>query len=285
MIEGVKRLPTSFSLNIEKNFELSTSCFANLEDYCTDKRSFKDLDSDFKYHLEETLVFVIIKEALKVYSDLSGGIDSTIVTIACKNKNIDITALHHTKDDWITDIANTLLKIINLPVRFIFGDYKKSDELWWNEYELLNNNSMEKNLGMYPLDNTQCTDLFRKNDLIKFGGVVWQNYQIFPCIFCIWNVTVCKICFNLKKAFFIRFINTKIFINLMSLPFFSVITEKIFLTKGTLPKNQKEYLFYLSINGVDFSMPDIDKDIKLISPLFYKEYMIIFKPLFKTIFR
>ena len=124
MIEGVKRLPTSFSLNIEKNFELSTSCFANLEDYCTDKRSFKDLDSDFKYHLEETISFCYNKrhKGSKVYSDLSWRIDSTIVTIACKNKNIDITALHHTKDDWITDIVKTRhFKIINLPVKFIFG--------------------------------------------------------------------------------------------------------------------------------------------------------------------
>ncbi len=283
VIEGVKRLPTSFSLNIEKNFNLSMDCFANLNDYCSDKRSFKDLDSDFKYHLEETINFYYKKsKGSKVYSDLSGGIDSTIVTIACKNKNIDITALHHTKDDWITDVANTLLKIINLPKKFIFGDYKKSEELWWDEYDLLNNDSMEKNLGMYPLDNTQCTDLFRKNDLIKFGGAcMGQNYQIFPCVFPVFGMLpFVRLILNFRKAFFIRFINTKLFISLLSFPFFLAALEKIFLMRITLPRSQKEYLFYLSINGVDFSLPDIDEDIKLISPLFYREYIDYFSDLY-----
>lgn len=284
VIEEVRRLPTSFSLNIEKNFNLSKSCFANLKDFCTDTRSFKDLDSDFKYHLEETINFYYKKsKGSKVYSDLSGGIDSSVITIACKKKNIDITALHHTKDDWITNVASSLLKIINLPVKFIFGDYKKSEELWWSEYKLLNNDeSMEKNLGMYPLDSTQCTDLFRKNDLIKFGGAcMGQNYQIYPCVYPVFGMLpFVRFILDLKKAFFIRFINTKIFISLLSLPFFSVIIEKIFLTKGTLPKNQKEYLFYISMNGVNFSMPDIDKDIKSISPLFYKEYINYFSDLY-----
>lgn len=275
VIEGVKRLPTSFNLSIKKNLNLSTGCFANLNDYCSDKRSFSELDFDFKYYLEETINFYYKKsKGSKVYSDLSGGIDSTVVTIACKNKNIDITALHHTKDDWITEVCNTLIRIIDLPVKFIFGDYKKSEELWWNEYELLNNESMEKNLGMYPLDNTQCTDLFRKHDLIKFGGAsMGQHYQIFPNVFPIFGMLpFVRLLYNLKKAFFIRFISTKFFINLLSFPFLLSILKKILFIKDDLPKNQKEYLFYLSINGVDFSFPKIDEDIKLISPLFYIEY-------------
>ena len=283
VINGVKRLPTSYSLKVEKNLNLSTECIANINDYCTDKRSFKDLDSDFKYYLEETINFYYKNsKGTKVYSDLSGGIDSTVVTIACKNKNIDVTALHHTKDDWIKDIANSLLKIINLPIKFIFGDYKKSEKLWWDEYELLNNESMEKNLGMYPLDNTQCTDLFRKNDLIKFGGAcMGQNYQIFPCVFPVFGMLpFVRFSLDLKKAFLIRFINTRFFISLLSLPFLSFIFEKIFSIKGNFPKNQKEYLFYLSINGVDFSLPVIDNDIKLISPLFYKRYIDYFSELY-----
>ena len=87
LIDGVMRLPTSYSLRVENDLTLSSECFSPLNNYCSDKRSLKELDSDFKFYLEETINYYYNKKGnLKLYSDLSAGIDSTVVTIACKKK-------------------------------------------------------------------------------------------------------------------------------------------------------------------------------------------------------
>ena len=127
LIDGVMRLPTSYSLRVTNDLILSSECFSQINDYSLDKRSFQELDSDFKFYLEETINYYYKRKGnLKLYSDLSAGIDSTVVTIACKKKNLDATAFHHTSDDWITDIANKLAKKIGVPIKFVNGNYNKS---------------------------------------------------------------------------------------------------------------------------------------------------------------
>lgn len=287
IIEGVMRLPTSFSLKVEKNLILSKKCFALLNEYCTDKRSFKELDSEFKYHLEETISYYYKKNKdLKLYSDLSAGIDSTIVTIACKQKKLDVTAFHHTKDDWITDIVKTLSTKIDVPIKFIHGDYKKSADMWWGEYKIGNNNDMEKNLGVYPLDNTLFLDFVANNKFIKFGGAAMgQSYQIYPCVYPVFGMPpITRFIMNMKKGFFTRFLTTRTFIKLMNYPFFSAICQKVFTVNGKLPKNQKEYLTYLSINGQDVSLPNFDQDIHSISNNFYNEYINYFSEFYLSNF-
>ena len=62
----------------------------------------------------------------------------------------------------------------------------------------------------------------------------------------------------------------------MTIPYFSWLCEKIFNVEGKLPKNQKEYLSYLAINGVDVSLPNFDKDLNSISKDFYNDYINYF---------
>ena len=75
---------------------------------------------------------------------------------------------------------------------------------------------------------------------------------------------------NLKKAFY-KIYNDKIIYKINDNSLFSWLCEKIFNVEGKLPKNQKEYLSYLAINGVDVSLPNFDKDLNSIS----KDFIMI----------
>ena len=279
VIDGIMRLPTSYFLKIERNLTLSNECFATLNEYCTDKRSFKELDSEFKYYLEETISYLYEKNKdLKLYSDLSAGIDSTVVTIACKKKNLNVIAFHHDKDKWILDIVRKLALKIGVSIKVTNGDIGKSVDNWWSEYEDRNYKDMEDDLGIYPVDNASKTDFVMKNNFVKFGGAAMgQSYQIYPCVYPVFGMTpIIRLIMNIKKGFFTRLITTEFFIKFMSLPFFSAVCQKVFSVNGKLPKNQKEYLSYLAINGVDVSLPYFDKDLHLISDSFYNEYINYF---------
>ena len=287
VIEGVMRLPTSYFLKIERNLILSNECFALLNEYCTDKRSFKELDSELKYYLEETISYYYEKNKnLKLYSDLSAGIDSTVVTIACKKKKLNVIAFHHTKDGWILDIVKKLALKIGVPIKIINGDIGKSVDNWWSEYENRSNKDMEDNLGVYPLDNTSKTDFVLDNNFVKFGGAAMgQAYQIYPCVYPVFGMTpIIRFIMNIKKGFFTRLITTEFFIKFMSFPFFSAVCQKVFIINGKLPKNQKEYLSYLAINGVDVSLPNFDQDLHLISDSFYNEYINYFSQFYLSKF-
>ena len=287
VIEGIMRLPTSYFLKIERNLILSNECFALLNEYCTDKRSFKELDSELKYYLEETISYYYAKNKdLKLYSDLSAGIDSTVVTIACKKKKLNVIAFHHTKDGWILDIVKKLALEIGVPIKIINGDIGKSVDSWWSEYENRSNRDMEENLGVYPLDNTSKIDFVLNNNFVKFGGAAMgQAYQIYPCVYPVFGMTpIIRFIMNIKKGFFTRLITTKFFIKFMSFPFFSAVCQKVFIVNGKLPKNQKEYLSYLAINGVDVSLPNFDQDLHLISDSFYNEYINYFSQFYLSKF-
>ena len=137
---------------------------------------------------------------------------------------------------------------------------------------------MKKKLGLYPVDNTSYLDFVKNGHFIKFGGAAMgQSYQIYPCVFPVFGMTpIIRLIMNLRKGFFTRFITTKLFIKLMTIPYFSWLCEKIFNVEGKLPKNQKEYLSYLAINGVDVSLPNFDKDLNSISKDFYNDYINYF---------
>ena len=74
LIDGVMRLPTSYSLRVTNDLILSSECFSQINDYSLDKRSFQELDPDFKFYLEETINYYYKRKGnLKLYSDLSAG--------------------------------------------------------------------------------------------------------------------------------------------------------------------------------------------------------------------
>ena len=283
IIDEVLRLPSSFFLKIDNDLNLTSNYFVPIHEFCTDNRSLKDLDSDFKFFLENTILFYYKKyNNLKLYSNLSGGIDSTAVTIACKKLKLDVTAFHLTKDEWLKDNTKILAEKINVPVKNIFGEYKKSPNKWWDEYRLNSNEEMEKNLGIFPIANMHYLDFYKKNNFIMFGGSAFgQNYQIFPAVFPVFGMnSLSRFLMNLKKGYFFRFLSTRYFIYLMDYPFFSKICEKIFNVNGKLAKNQKEYLSYLAIDGVKPFLPNLYDDLSMVSSKFYEEYINHFSQLY-----
>lgn len=275
IINGVNRLPSGFNLIVKKNLNYKLDYHLLVNDYCTDKRGFKELDLDFKFYLESVIKFYRGKyKEFKLFSNLSAGIDSTVVTIACKKIGHN-TAFHLTKDQWIADNAKILSDKIDVPINYIFGEYNKSPEEWWSKYKLNSDIDMKKNIGIYPIDNIHYLDFFKTEKFIMFGGSAFgQNYQIFPSVFPIFGMhKLTRIIMNIKQGYIFRFLSTKSYISLLKFSFIPKILEKVFSIKGKLASNQKEYLSYLAINSVKPYLPEFDEKVENLPDSFFQKYI------------
>ena len=283
IFENLFRLPSGYFLEIKKKNQIKSHHFYDLNNFCNDKRSLKKLDSEFKFFLEESIKFKYKKNKnLKLYSHLSCGIDSTIVTIACKKLGYDVTALHHTKHEWISNMSKVLSKKIGVKLAFIFGDYNLSINKWWDEYRSNDDTELKKDLGMLPFANIFMTDFYKKKNFISFGGAaLGQNYQIHTGFKPEFGMnTLVRFVQNLKRGFFHRFLSTKAFIYLLNFPIIIKSLELIFNMRGRLPKNQLDYLAFLSVSATTPFLPSFDLKILNLNKELFKGYIDYFTKLY-----
>ena len=281
IFENLFRLPSGYFLEIRKKNQIKSHYFYDLNNFCNDKRSLKKLDSEFKFFLEEFIKFKYKKyKNLKLYSHLSCGIDSTIVTIACKKLGFDVTALHHTKHEWISNMTQILSKKIGVNYAFIFGDYNFSINKWWDEYRSNDDIELKKDLGMLPFANIFMTDFYKK--ILSFGGAaLGQNYQIHTGFKPEFGMNkLVRFVQNLKRGFFTDFYLLKAFIYLLNFPIIIKSLELIFNMRGRLPKNQLDYLAFLSISATTPFLPSFDTKILYSNKDLFKGYIDYFTKLY-----
>ena len=274
IFENSKRLPSGFYLEIEKNFKTKSETFLNIEEFNKDNRKPKEIDKEFKFLLEGIIKFYLEnKKYQKVYSTISGGIDSTAVSIAVKNVNKNVQLLHHTKYDDLEKYIDILALKIKLPVKKIFGNFKKSEKDYWSEYE--NDNEFIKNyLAPLHIENTLLTKTYKNENLITLGGAsLGQLYQIFPSIKPIFNMNkLARSIFYIKDGIFVRLISTKFYIKFMDNFLFNFLFKTLINKNFKIPSNQYEYLSFLAIDAVRPIMPSKNEFGKL-SNTIYQDFI------------
>ena len=146
---------------------------------------------------------------------------------------------------------SNFVKKIGVELAFIFGDYNFSINKWWDEYRSNDDIELKKDLGMLPFANIFMTDFYKKKNFISFGGAaLGQNYQIHTGFKPEFGMNkLVRFVQNLKRGFFHRFLSTKAFIYLLNFPIIIKSLELIFNMRGRLPKNQLDYLAFLSISA------------------------------------
>ncbi len=259
IFEGSKILPTGFYLNIDRNFYYETNTYLNIEDFNNENINLKNVDHKFKEIFENSIKFHIEKfKPKKIYSHLSGGIDSATTSIAIKNLNLNSKCLHHSKLKDLQEDIHILSTKIGLPLEVIFGMYGESKEKWWNEYNQ-DCEFIKRYIGCNPLDNIFFTKFYRQNNILSLGGCsLGQNYQIFPSIKPFFNMNkIIRTIFYFRNGIFYRILCTKFFIRFMGNKFFNLFISFFVSKKFQIPKNQFEYLSFLAIDAV---RPFIEKN-------------------------
>lgn len=277
VFKGVLRLPSCNYLIIKKGLKFNNGNFLPIREFNLDNRNFNQIDKDFKFYLES--IISVYKKNYKnynLYSNLSGGIDSTIVTIACKKLGLKTKAFHYTKNPWLTKIIKSLSKKIGVKTRYVHGEYNRSPKKYWENYKFRSLTELKKNLGIYPIDNMNYLDFYKKEKFVIFSGSSFgQLYQILPGVYPIFGTSkFARFLLYLQKGFIIPFLSTQLYIKLLKLPFLISFLEKLFQIKGVLPKNQKQYLTFLAINAVGPYFENfLIKDLSNISKVFFVKYV------------
>lgn len=159
-------------IEIRKNLQIKSNFYLLYNEYCTDYRTTKELSAEFKLILEGVTQNIFERNKRdKNYIMLSGGIDSSVILIAAKQRNLDIQALHDKKYPGLTHSVKILCDKLGVPMA-LSGTYfdLEGHEKWWEPYIEKSKDYYKASLGMLGIDHIYVQPKFYNHDSLFLGG-------------------------------------------------------------------------------------------------------------------
>ncbi len=240
------------TLKLMKGLRVSQKFYLPYQEYCTEKRSLRDLSGGFKIRLEELTknTFQFYKRKIN-YVQISGGIDSCVVLLAAKQCNLDVVALHAKKTPRLTEAVELLCKRIKVPLKYCNAYYHTDQAKWWKPYIENAKIFYKIGLGIMGIKNMYLLPEYTKENSLSIGGhtigVLYQGHpSVFPTFGYLPFKRVIKDTMQHKPK---RMLYTDMWRDLTARGAFSIL-KPIFKAAGyKIPQNHYEYLLTLALTN------------------------------------